>query len=73
VVAVIPVTLIMPTTLMFVPPAMMLAPALFANFVQLASFVIGLLAVPPMTFDRFVQFVVGMLDPALASFVDVLA
>ena len=73
VVAVIPVALVMPPALVFIPPAMMLAPAVFARFLQLAPFVVGLLARPPMTLDRFMQLVLGMLDPALASFVDVLA
>jgi len=70
VIAVIPVALVVPPALVLIPPAMILAPALFADFVQLASFVIGLLAVPAMTLDRFMQFVLGMLDPALAMFLD---
>jgi hypothetical protein len=58
---------------MLIPPAMILAPALFPNFAKLASFVVGLLAVPPMMLDRFMQFVLGMFDPMLAPFIDRLA
>jgi hypothetical protein len=73
VVAVIPVALVVPPALVLIPPAMMLAPALFARFPQLVPFVVSLFAVPTMMLDRFMQFMLGMLDPALASFVDVFA
>jgi hypothetical protein len=73
VVAVIPIAVFVPPALVLIPPAMMLAPALFARFMQLAPFVVGLLAVTPMMLDRFMQFVLGMLDPALASFVNLTA
>jgi hypothetical protein len=36
-------------------------------------FVVGLLAVPPMTLDRFMQFVLGVFDPPLAAIIDFLA
>lgn len=70
-IAVIPVALIMPAAFVLIPPAMILAPALFSSFVQFAAFVIGLLAVAAVTLDRFMQFVLGMLNASLASLIDV--
>ena len=67
---VVPVAFVVPTMLVFIPPTMMFAPALFACFPQLAAFVIGLTAVTAMMFDRFVQIVFGVLDPALAPLID---
>ena len=69
---VVPIAFVVPTMLVFIPPTMMFAPALFACFTQLAAFVIGLTAAASMMFDRFVQIVFGMPDPALAPLIDLL-
>jgi hypothetical protein len=72
VIIVVPVAFVVPTMLVFIPPTMMFAPALFARLPQLAAFVIGLTATASMMFDRFVQIVFGMLDPALAPLIGLL-
>ena len=72
VIIVVPVAFVVPTMLVFIPPTMMFAPALFACFPQLAAFVIGLTAAAYMMFDRFVQIVFGMLDPAVAPLIGLL-
>ena len=69
---VVPIAFVVPTMLVFIPPTMMFAPALFPCVPQLAAFVIGLTAVASMMFDRFVQIVFGMPDPALAPLIDLL-
>lgn len=72
-IAVIPVVLFVPSALVHLPPAMALAPAVLACLPQFAPFVIGLSAVTSMMFDGFMQLMVGMLDAALASLVNVLS
>ena len=72
-VAVVPVAFLMPAPLVLIPPPMMLAPASFPRFPQLASFVIRLPAMAPVMLNRFMQVVLGVLDPSLAPLIDFLA
>jgi hypothetical protein len=55
--------------LVLVPPLMTLSPAALASLMQFAALVISLGAVAPMFLDGFVQFVLGVGDPPLASIV----
>jgi hypothetical protein len=53
--------------LVFIPPPMPLTPAAFPHIVQFATFVISLLAVASMFFDRIVEFMFRMCYPTLTS------
>jgi hypothetical protein len=71
-IAIVPVVFLVPTVFVFVPPAVVLAPAAFTGFAQFATLMVCLTTIAPVVFDRFVQIVLGVLDPALAMFVNVL-
>lgn len=66
VVMIVPITLGVPASLVFVPPAMAVRPAILPRFVEFMPPMLGLLAVPAMTLDGFVQLVVGLDNAVLA-------
>src|ERR1700751_5902240 len=73
VIALVPIAFVGPASLVLVPPAMMLGPATFTRLAQLVAFVIRLPAVSPVMLDRFMQFVLGVLDAPLAALIDLLS
>lgn len=66
VIVVVPVPVSVPPPVIFIPPAVIVLPAVFACFLQFVPPVRGLLASPPVMLRRFVQFVIGFDDAALA-------
>lgn len=70
-IAIIPIAFVVPAAIVLTPPAMMLIPAALPRLAQFAPLVIGLATVAPMMLDRLVQFVFGMLNPALTPLVDI--
>src|SRR5260370_10193723 len=67
VVVVIPIAIGMPAVAVFVPPAVPFVPAAFPRLVQFVPRMIRLLAVPSVVLLGFVQFVVRLGDPTLAT------
>src|SRR5258708_5275453 len=67
VVVVIPIAIGMPAVAVFVPPAVPFVPAAFPGLVQFVPRMIRLLAVPSVVLLGFVQFVVRLGDPTLAT------
>jgi len=67
VVVVIPIAIGMPAVAVFVPPAVPFVPAALPRLVQFVPRMIRLLAVPSVVLLGFVQFVVRLGDPTLAT------
>ena len=67
-IAIIPIVILMPAVIVLIPPAVMFAPAAFARLVQFAQLMLRLAAVATVALDGFVEFVFGVLDAPLASF-----
>ena len=66
VIVVIPVPLRVPVTLIFIPPPMPTAPAPLACFLQIMARAFRLLASRAMMFNRLVELMIRMRNPALA-------
>jgi hypothetical protein len=67
VVAVVPVVLGAPPMFVFIPPAVRVAPAIFARFVQFMTRMIRLFAFTAVMLDRFMEMMIRLGDPPLAS------
>jgi hypothetical protein len=67
VIVVIPIAIGMPAVAVFVPPTMPLIPAAFPRLAQFVPRAIGLLAVPTVMLDGFVNFVIRLGDAALTA------
>ncbi len=67
VIVLVPIAVFVPAVLVFIPPLMPLAPATLPRLVQFTTFVICLFAVAPVFLDCFVEFMLGVSDPALTS------
>jgi hypothetical protein len=67
VVVLVPIAFLVPAVLVFIPPLMPLAPAMFPCRVQFTTLVICLSAVASVFFDCFVELMLRVDDPALAS------
>src|ERR1035438_6307779 len=65
-VIVFPIVLGTPFVGFNVPPLVMLVPAIFAGLAQLMTRMLGLLAVPTVVLDRFVNVVIGPFGAMLA-------
>jgi hypothetical protein len=65
-VIVFPIVLDTPFVRFHVPPLVVLVPAIFAGFAQLVTRMLGLLAVPTVVLDRFVNVVIGPFRAMLA-------
>ena len=63
----VPIAFLVPAVVVFIPPLMALAPAVFPCRVQFTTLVICLSAVAPVFFDCFVELMLRVNDPALAS------
>src|SRR5215470_16994483 len=70
-IAVVPIAIGVPAMVIFIPPAMVFVPAAFAGFAQLMAMMFRLPAVPAVSLDGLVQFVVFLGDAALALIVGV--
>ena len=66
VVVLVPVAFGVPAVLVLIPPAMLFTPATLPRFVQFTTLVVGLRAVPSVSLDGLVEFVLGVNDSALA-------
>jgi hypothetical protein len=69
VVVLVPVAIGVPTVFVFVPPPVILAPATLARFMQFMALVLCLLAVPSMSLDGLMEFMIGMSDAPLAALI----
>src|SRR2546425_12617460 len=69
VIVIIPITIVVPAVPVFIPPTMALVPATFPCFPQLMARMVGLSAVPAMTLNALVQFVVLLGDAPLTAIV----
>ena len=69
VVVLVPVAIRVPTVFVFVPPPVILAPATLACFTQFMALVLCLLAVPSMSLDGLVKFMIGVSDAPLAALI----
>jgi hypothetical protein len=67
VIVIIPITVGVPAVAVLIPPAMVLAPAALSRFVQFVPRVIRLPAVPAVILDSFMQSMVRLGNPPLAS------
>jgi len=67
VVVLVPIAFLVPAVLMFIPPLLSFAPAMLPCGTQFATLVICLSAVAPVFFDCFVELMLRVDDPALAS------
>jgi len=67
VIVLVPISIRTPAVFVFVPPPMLFAPAALPRLVQFTTFMIGLWAVAPVTLNRLVQFMFGVLDATLAA------
>jgi hypothetical protein len=67
VVALVPVAICVPAVVVFIPPPMLLTPATLPRIVQFTTLVVCLAAVASVFLDCFVEFMVGVGDPALTS------
>ena len=63
----VPIAFLVPAVLVFLPPLMPLTPATLPRIVQFTTLVICLSAVPSVSLDCLVEFMVCMSDPALTS------
>jgi hypothetical protein len=63
----VPITFRAPAVLVLVPPAMLLTPATLPRVVQLTALVIGLPAVPSVSLDGLVEFMLGVSNSPLAA------
>jgi hypothetical protein len=69
VVVLVPIALRVPAVFVFIPPPVTFTPATLSRLVQFAALVVCLSAVASMFLDGFVEFMIGMSDPALAAVV----
>ena len=67
VVVLVPVAICAPAVFVFIPPPMLLTPATLARIMQFSALVICLVAVASVFLDCFVEFMLGVSDPALTS------
>ena len=67
VIVLVPIALRVPPVLVLIPPLVPLPPAALACFTQLAPLVIRLSAVASMVLNRFMEFVLRVLNAPLAS------
>jgi hypothetical protein len=67
VVVLVPITFGAPAVLVLVPPAMLLTPATLSRFVQFAPLVISLPAVPSVSLDGLVKFMLSVSNSPLAA------
>jgi hypothetical protein len=63
----VPITFRAPAVLVLVPPAMLLTPATLPHVVQFTALVIGLPAVPSVSLDGLVEFMLGVSNSPLAA------
>ena len=66
-VVLVPIAFRAPAVLVLVPPAMLLPPATLARGVQFTTLVIGLPAVPSMSLDGLVEFMLSVSNSPLAA------
>jgi hypothetical protein len=69
VVMIVPIALSVPAVGVFIPPSVGSAPAILAGVMQFVASVLCLPAVPPMTFDCFMEFVIRPGNAVLAIIV----
>jgi len=69
VVVLVPIALRVPAVFVFIPPPVTFTPATLSRLVQFTALVVCLSAVASMFLDGFVEFMIGMSDPALAAVV----
>jgi hypothetical protein len=67
VVALVPIAVGAPAVLVLIPPSMLLTPATLSRFVQFATLVIGLPAVPSVSLDGLVEFMLSVSYSPLAA------
>jgi hypothetical protein len=67
VVVLVPVAICAPPVFVFIPPPMLLTPATLPRIVQFTTLVICLAAVPTVSFNCLMEFMLGVSHPALTS------
>jgi hypothetical protein len=65
VIVVVPIAVGVPAVVVLIPPLMPFTPAAFTRVVQFTTFVVCLPAMVSMLLNRFVEFMLGVHDPAL--------